>query len=307
MNFPRKECLPTLGVGLSFRTEIADAIYANLGQLDFAELIVDNEINGYLDSLFWKNIVGSLPLAAHGVNASLGSFEPIDLEYVKRVQDVGMRMRCAWFSEHLAFTHSEEVDAAQLLPLQFSERNAVFIAQKIRALSERLPFPFLIENSAFYFSVPGSLLTEIEFLLQVLESAGCGLLLDVNNLYANSVNFAFDPYKYLDQIPEAAVVEIHVAGGERRGGLYIDTHGHAVNAEVMSLLDYAVCTKRPKAILLEREKNFPPMDELMKEIGELRRLWVRHLGDLRSEHFCASQPDFGLCPTEGNALSPQVL
>jgi uncharacterized protein (UPF0276 family) len=278
MQFPGKEALPKLGVGLSFRTEIADSIYEHAGQIDFAELIVDNELNGYLDCLFWEKIAGLLPLSAHAINTSLGSLEPIDLEYVKRVQSVGQRMRCAWFSEHLAFTHSEEVDAAQLLPLQFSERNAAFVSHKIDTLNEHLEFPLLIENSAAYFAIPGSHLTEVEFLLRVLELARCGLLLDINNLYANSINFAFDPYKYLDQLPAAVVVEIHVAGGERRGGLYIDTHGHAVNAEVMNLVDYAVRTKRPNAILLEREKNFPPMDELMGELRELKRLWVRHLG-----------------------------
>jgi len=276
MHFPGKERLPTLGVGLSFRNEIADAIYRNVEHLDFAEVIVDNEMSGALDLLFWQKIAGTVPLVAHAVNSTLGTLEPLDLEYLRRAAGIGRRMRCGWFSEHLAFTRSEEVQTEQLIPVQFSEHNAAFIGDKIASLGNVLECPFLIENIAYYFTIPGSTLSEIEFLLRVLERGRCGLLLDVNNLHANAMNHGYNPYAFIDRIPAAAVVELHVAGGEQRDGLYIDTHGHAINSDVMALVDYAVRTKRPNAILLEREKKFPPMEELVRELGELRRIWRRH-------------------------------
>jgi uncharacterized protein (UPF0276 family) len=278
MHFPGKEHLPTLGVGLSFRTEIADAIYRNLEELDFVELILDNELIGGLDSMFWQKIAGTVPVVAHAVNSSLGTLEPLDVEYLRQVAGVRSRLRSAWFSEHLAFTRSEGVDVEQLVPVQFSERNAAFIADKIASCGRLLECPFLIENIAYYFTVPGSTLSEIEFLLRVLEQGRCGLLLDVNNLYANSINHDFDPYAFIDRLPEALVVELHVAGGEMRDGLYVDTHGHAINSDVMALVDYAVATKNPHAILLEREKNYPPMEDLVGELSELRRIWKRHRG-----------------------------
>ena len=276
MHFPGKERLPTLGVGLSFRTEIADAIYDNLGELDFAEVIVDNELNGALDCLFWQKIAGKLPLVAHAVNNSLGTLEPLDVEYLRRAAGVGRKMGCGWLSDHLAFTHSGGVETEQLTPVQFSEANAAFIADKIACIGALLECPFLIENIAYYFTIPGSTLSEVEFLLRVLERGRCGLLLDVNNLYANSRNHGFDPYEFIERIPAAAVVELHVAGGEIRDGLYVDTHGHALNSDVLELVEYAVRTKQPNAVLLEREKNFPSMEELLGEIRELRRIWQRH-------------------------------
>jgi uncharacterized protein (UPF0276 family) len=287
MHFPGKARLPKLGVGLSFRNEIADVICAHAHELDFAELIVDNELSGFLDARFWTRIAATLPLVAHGINATLGSLADLDVEYLKRVAGVARRMRCGWFSEHLAFTQSEGVDSEQLTPVQFSERNAAFVADKINRLCDLLEFPVLIENISYYFVVPGSTLSELEFVLRILAMAHCGLLLDVNNLYANAINHGFDAYEYLDRLPESAVVEIHVAGGESRDGLYVDTHGHAVNDEVMQLLDYAIATKKPNAVLLEREKNFPPVEELLGELRALRGLWVRHLGPVPERRLAA--------------------
>ena len=277
MIFTTKEHLPTLGVGLSFRPEIAVGIYEHVHELDFMEVIVDNELGGALDAKFWDTVVPALPLLAHGVNTSVGSLEPLDEAYLAKAANVARRLDCQWFSEHLAFTHCDDVEIGQLIPVQFSEENMAFIAGKIRAASRALGVPMLIENIAYYFTIPGSTLSEIDFILRILETARCGLLLDIHNLYANSINHDFDPYTFIDRVPAEAVVEIHVAGGAWYEGMYVDTHGHAISEEVLALVDYALATKQPRAIVLEREKNFPPMPLLLGEIRELRRLWSRHL------------------------------
>lgn len=281
MKFPGKEQLPQLGVGLSFRSEMANAIYQNLDELDFMEVIIDNALNGSLDCQFAEAVARTMPIVGHGVNASLGYLGLIDEKYLGQVGGVARSMRCCWFSEHLAYTRSEELDTGQLLPIQLTENNVLFVAEKIRLTSAMLGLPFLIENIVSYFTIPGSTMPETEFLVRLMETAHCGLLLDVNNLYANSINHNFDPRAFMDRLPAAAVVEIHVAGGELRDGLYIDTHGHAINSAVMELLEYAIVTKRPNAIVLEREKNFPPISELISEIRELRRMWGRHRGEVR--------------------------
>jgi uncharacterized protein len=281
MSFTAKARLPRLGVGLSFRTEMAEAIYEHADELDFVEVILDNELNGSLHRDFGARIASRLPVVGHGVNSSVGSLEPLDTEYLLQIEQVARQMRCHWFSDHLAFTRSEQLDIGMLMPVQFSAGNVAFIAEKIRRISAALQRPFLIENIAYYFTIPGSAMQECDFILRVLESAQCGMLLDVNNLYANSLNHDFDPYAFIDRLPAEAIVEIHVAGGRKRGGLYLDTHGHAVSPEVMSLLDYALSTKRPNAVVLEREKNFPPIEELLGEIRELKCLWDRHFPEVR--------------------------
>jgi uncharacterized protein (UPF0276 family) len=162
------------------------------------------------------------------------------------------------------------------MPVQFTDENAIFIANKIRTTSRALGIPFLIENIAYYFPLPGATLSEVDFLIRVLEAAHCGLLLDVANLHANAVNHGFDPHVFIDRLPPEAIVEIHVAGGAMRDGIYIDTHGHALSEDVLSLLDYALAVTRPNAVVLEREKNFPPIEELVSEVREVRRLWKQH-------------------------------
>jgi hypothetical protein len=276
MEFPGKDRLPRLGVGLSFRHEIATEIGEHLAEFDFLEVILDNALRGVLDERFWEGVARRRPVVGHGINSSLGSLEPLDEGYLQRIGAMARQMQCQWFSDHLSFTRSNKLDVGQLMPVQFSEAMIAFMAGKIRSLGRQLGLPFLVENSAYYFRIPGSTLGEADFIVGLLQSAHCGLLLDVNNLYANAVNHDYDPYAFIDRLPAAAVVEIHVAGGERRGDLYVDTHGHPVTAEVLGLLDYAIATKQPNAIVLEREQNFPPMSELIDEIRAVRRLWQRH-------------------------------
>jgi uncharacterized protein (UPF0276 family) len=184
-------------------------------------------------------------------------------------------MNCRWFSEHLSFTQYRDVDTGQLQPVQFSEWNLRFLARKIRKMSRIFGRPVLIENSAYYYTIPGSTLGEAEFIARLLAEAQCGLLLDVNNLYANALNHNYDPHRFIDCMPTHAVVEIHVAGGEMRGGVYIDTHGHPVNDNVLELLEYAVTTKRPNGVVLEREKNFPPIGQILEEVRTLKEIWYR--------------------------------
>lgn len=273
-----KRQLPVLGVGLSFRTEMADAIYAHLEEFDFLEVIVDTAFWGLLHPDFYSRAVGRLPVVAHGVNASLGSLDEakVDFAYLKQVRAEVARIGSPWLGEHLAFTKAAGVDAGQLLPLQRSRETIAAVAAKIRHMREAVGVPMLIENLAYYFEIPGAEMPEAEFVVGVLEEADCGLLLDVNNLYANSVNQDFDPFAFVDRIPAERVVEIHVAGGEEVEGLYIDSHGHPLNPDVLELLDYVCRTKRPNCVLLEREKNLPGIDEVVEEVRILKSIWARN-------------------------------
>ncbi|WDE02278.1 DUF692 domain-containing protein [Thalassomonas actiniarum] len=270
-----KARLPMLGVGLSFRTEIAQEIVEQIDSFDFLELIVETAFAGILPDDFYEQVVGRVPVTAHGVSASLGSLDEarIDDGHLERVKAELARLRCPWFSEHLAFTKAQQVDAGQLLPLQRSQATVDFVAQKIRHMAEAVGIPVLIENIAYYFNIPGAEMDEAEFLTRVIEAADCGLLLDINNLYANCLNHGLDPMAFIDSLPADRVVEIHLAGGEEIEDVYIDTHGHAVNQAVFDLFAYACRTKAPKAVVLEREKNIPSIDELIEEIQAIKSVW----------------------------------
>jgi uncharacterized protein (UPF0276 family) len=243
MTFQGKHRLPICGVGLSFRPEIAASIYQSLDALDFVEVIIDNVINGSVDERFSEQIVERMPTVGHGVNSSLGSLEPLDRNYLARVRRFTQQLQCRWFSDHLAFTQSEDMDIGQLMPVQFVSSNIAWIASKIREAQHLIGLPFLLENITYYFTIPGAEMDEVDFLLRLLAEARCGLLLDVNNLHANALNHGYDPYAFIDRLP-----------------------------------DYAVATKQPNAILLEREKNFPPMETLVAELEDIRRIWLRHRG-----------------------------
>jgi uncharacterized protein len=271
-----KQGLPSLGVGLSFRPEIANELYSCVDELDCVEVILDTAISGILDERFWTMVAAKTPMLGHGVDLSIGSLDDLDSNYLARISSVVRRMKCRWFSDHLAFTHSDDVEVGQLTPLQFTAKNADFIAKKVRCATELLGVPFLVENIAYYFPIPGATMTEGDFIVRILEGSGCGLLLDAHNLYANSINHGYDPRSFIDKVPAEAVVEVHVAGGAWKNDLYLDSHGHAVPSEVFDLVDYVIATKHPRAVILEREKNFPSTEVLLSEVNELRNIWRKH-------------------------------
>jgi uncharacterized protein (UPF0276 family) len=283
-----KSRLPRLGVGLSFRTEMAEAIYGRLDEIDFLEVIVDTAFWGLLHPDFYARTGGRLPVVAHGVNASLGSLDRPRVEdsYLEQVATEVARLGSPWLGEHLAFTRADGVDAGQLLPLQRTEETIDFVAAKIRHMREAVGIPVLIENLAYYFEIPGAEMSEAEFVCGVLEAADCGLLLDVNNLYANGLNQDFDPIDFADRIPADRVVEIHVAGGEDVDGLYIDTHGHPVGEGVMALLEHVCRTKQPNAVVLEREKNLPEIGTVMDELVAIRAVWERSCAPVEGSPLC---------------------
>jgi uncharacterized protein len=274
-----KSALPVLGVGLSFRNEIAHELYAHLDKIDFMEIIVDAAFSGVLDENFYDQVVSRVPVIAHGIDASLGSLELpyVDADYSQRVAAEIQRLQSPWYSEHLAFTRAGGIDAGQLLPVQRTRQMIDFLTPKLCAFGLVLQVPLLIENIAYYFDLPGAEMDEAEFLVEIARRTGCGLLLDLNNLHANCLNHKLDAFAYLDAIPAELVVEVHVAGGEFQEGIYIDTHGHPVNRQVCDLLEYVCRFKRPNSVVLEREKNLPPIEVLIDELAMLKEIWAHSL------------------------------
>jgi hypothetical protein len=212
------------------------------------------------------------PLVSHGINLSIGTTDDIDREYIRSIKQLLDSVDSPWWSDHLCFTSQGGVYMHDLLPLPFSKEAVKHVAQRARIVQEMVGRPFLFENISFYMNMPGMEMTDAQFLSEVLEESDCGLLLDVNNIYVNSLNHKFDPYQYVDQIPLERTVQIHVAGHSQKQDVVIDTHGAPVVQPVFELLRYVLQKCEVKAVMIERDQNFPAISELIGELDQIRAI-----------------------------------
>lgn len=306
--------LPALGAGLGYRRELDAQIRANRDRIDWLELISEHSISTTRDHFHTAVDLSRLfPVSPHGVDLSIGTEGSLDERYVERLIELVHATRAPWFSDHLCFTRAGGIDLGQLTPLYRTATVALEIAEKARRLQEQAGVPFLLENITYYFEIPGEL-SEAEFITKVLEESGCGLLLDLTNVYVNSVNHGFDPYAFLATLPLDRVVQVHLGGCvwrdgvlvgtcpcKRRAlrrpdgkpstdGLMIDTHGHAIAPAVWDLLDYVVQRASVRGVLLERDANFPDdFGEILSELDTARSIMAYRAND-------AALPD-SLAPT----------
>jgi len=208
----------------------------------------------------------------HGVSLSIGSTDPLDLEYLKQLKTLAARVDPAWISDHLCWTGVHGRNVHDLLPLPYTEETVEHVAARIRTVQDFLGRRILIENVSSYVNFAGSHMSEWEFVTAVSERADCLLLLDVNNIYVSSVNHEFDPRDYLNGIPGARVQQIHIAGHEDHGDYIIDTHDHPVTDPVWKLYADAVRRFGPVSTMIERDDNIPPLDELVAELEHARHI-----------------------------------
>lgn len=267
------KALPLLGVGLGLRRELADETFANRNKIDWLEIVPENYMNlggairERLDSAREK-----FPLVTHGVSLSIGSTDELSSEYlggIKRFLDL---IDAPWWSDHLCFSSVNGSYLHDLLPLPHSKEAVEHVAKRIKQAQTQVGRPFLLENISYYMNVPETAMTEWQFLSEVVEKADCGILLDVNNIYVNSVNHGFDPFLFIDNIPLERVVQIHLAGHGKRDEVIIDTHGNAVIEPVFELLKYVLERSSVKAVMLERDQNYPDFDEILAELARIRSI-----------------------------------
>jgi len=267
--------MPAVGVG--YRSAIGEWTRDNLDRFDVLEITVDHcmAASRTLRSAIF-DLVGRIPLTAHGVGLSLGTDAPLDLAYLDRVAEVVERLRAPAYSEHLAFTRVPGRDTAALLPLPKTEAVAESIVNKVRMVQARVPFPFLLENITYVFEWPDSKMSDAEFLNLICRETGAGLLLDVENVHLNATNHGFDPYAFLDGLRPGLVKEVHMAGGVTiRDKLFAkpilaDSHSHPVPEEALDLLEYALARHAPSVIILERDDRLEATDEILDDVARIR-------------------------------------
>jgi uncharacterized protein (UPF0276 family) len=264
-------------IGIGYRGALGAWIRANLCRLDVVEITVEHCLHsGAARRAEIYDLVGEIPLTAHGIGLSIGTDVPLDLAHLDQVALIVDRLKAPAYSEHLAFTRVPGRDLANLLPLPRTEAVAEAIIEKVRIVQSRLSVPFLLENIAYVFEWPDSTLSEAEFLTLICRETGAGILLDVENLYVNAQNHGLDARAFLDALPRGAVKEVHMAGGvavaESGNGrpFLADSHSHPVPDGAMALLDYALCRHQPETIVVERDDRLEFTDEILADIARLR-------------------------------------
>jgi uncharacterized protein (UPF0276 family) len=264
-------------VGIGYRSAIAEWTRANLRCFDVLEITVDHCIHGgraQRAEVF--DLVGRIPLNAHGVGLSIGTDVPLDLAYLDQVADIVERLKAPTYSEHLAFTRVPGRDLANLLPLPKTEAVAETIVTRVRTVQARIPVPFLLENVSYAFVWPDSKMSDAEFLNLICRETGAGILLDIENLYLNSCNHGFDSFEFLDNLSAGLVREMHMAGGMavNEDGLQrpflADSHSHPLPAETLDLLEYALARHAPSTIVLERDDRLDASDEILSDLERIR-------------------------------------
>ncbi len=224
------------------------------------------------------------PLSLHGVGLSLGSTDPLDAAHLNGLRRAVERFAPERVSEHLSWSSVGGRFANDLLPLPYTEEALRHVSGRIAQVQDALGRQILVENVSSYLEFTASTLSEVEFLSGVAEESGCGILLDLNNIYVSAHNHGFDAVQYLNAVPRATVQEIHLGGHEAvaaaGGTLLIDTHGAPVCAAVWDLYGLALQRFADVPTLLEWDANLPALAVLLEEAGRADALRARYAGAL---------------------------
>jgi len=259
--------------GLGLRRALLGALQAAPAEaFDFLECAPENWIGvgGKLGAAL-EELSARHPITCHGLSLSLGGPEPLDETFLVRVRRFLEHYRVELYSEHLSYC-SDDGQLYDLLPIPFTDEAVHHVAARIRRVQDVLGRRIAVENVSYY-AAPYQALAETDFVNAVLAEADCDLLLDVNNVYVNSINHGYDARDYIARMPTNRIVSYHVAGHfDEADDLKVDTHGAAVKDAVWDLLGEAYRLHGVHPTLLERDFNFPPLSALLDEIDAIRRL-----------------------------------
>jgi len=256
------------GIGLRFRHH--QPVLDTRPAVAWFEVHTENYMGGGTAPQYLDAIRHDYPISLHGVGLSLGSAEGLDAAHLARVRSVVERVEPGLVSEHLAWSVAGGTYLADLLPLPMTEEALSVVCRHVDEVQAHLKRRILVENPSTYLRFSHSTIPEWEFLAQVAQLTGCGILCDVNNIYVSSCNHGWNPMTYLDALPPAAIGEIHLAGHsvrqfEHGQTLRIDDHGSRVAPEVWALYYEALKLFGPVPTLIEWDTGVPPIEILMEE------------------------------------------
>lgn len=295
-----------LGVGLNYQPQFREFLEDVPPELDFVEVVPDmfwlDRGSGseprYVDDAvalrFVEHMHGRLPVVAHCIGLSIGSAHRFNREHIDKLERWHKWLQFPWHSDHLAYhlteahpprdsetpTGRDEINVGITMPLPRNQRTLDLVAPRIAEVLQRIDAPFLIENNVYFIDLPENEMGEAEFLNRLCAESGCGLLLDLHNLYTNGLNLGFDPYEVVADLNLENVIEIHIAGGTQDGDVYLDAHSGRTPEPVWDLLDH-VLPRAPRVagIVFELFGSWYDAvgeDGLRDELRRMKAQWNRH-------------------------------
>ncbi|MDP5130828.1 MAG: DUF692 domain-containing protein [Paraglaciecola sp.] len=264
--------IPFPGAGLGLRREMLDQLSPVPQQVDFWEIAPENWIplGGKYQKVL-RQLTEHHYFTCHGLSLSIGSPAPLDVNFVKSVKHFLDEHNIQFYSEHLSYC-SGEGHLYDLMPIPFTEDAVKHVVARIKQVQDIIERPLILENVSYYAS-PGQEMTEQAFTLAILEESGCSLLLDVNNIYVNSINHGYNAEQFLAAMPSHKIAYGHIAGHfDEADDLKVDTHGADVIEPVWHLLQQAYALHGVFPTLLERDFNIPPMPVLLQEVENIKSI-----------------------------------
>jgi len=261
------------GLGLGLRKEFLQQIDEDGFLPDWWEIAPEN----WFDIPFhhrekFEQMISLRPTVAHGVALSIGSDEPVDKKFLKKMKNFLDFYNIEHYSDHISFSSLEGLQTYELLPINMTKKSLNFISDKIKTVEDYLQRPLILENATYYY-LPKSDMREVDFINELMEKSGAKLLLDVNNIYVNGLNHGFNPYDFLDELDLNKAAYIHVAGHylNKELGMLIDSHGMKVTKEVWEFLEYTL-KKIDIPVMIERDNNIPSYKAMSTEYQTMQKV-----------------------------------
>lgn len=257
---------PFLGHGIGMRPPHYAQLESGPAVVDWLEVISENfMVAGGNPRAVLRAARERYPVVLHGVSLSLGSTDPLDLDYLDALDELAREIEPAWVSDHLCWSSFGGHRAHDLWPLPYTEEALAHLSERVLAVQDRLRRRILVENVSSYVSYRHSTMSEWEFLDALCARADCGLLLDVNNVYVSATNHRFDARTYIDALPPERIGQLHLAGHSDHGSYLLDTHDHPVIDAVWDLYAYTVGRLGRVSTLIEWDASVPPLETLVAE------------------------------------------
>ncbi len=265
--------LPDLGLGVGLRTAHFAHVLGQRPAVGFFEAITENFLDtGGRPAFILDQVAERYPIVLHGVSLSIGSTDPLDFGYLRKVAGLARRTRAAWVSDHVCWTGVQGRNTHDLLPLPYTEESLRHTVARVKAVQDFLERPLVLENPSTYLEFAASAMSESEFVARLAEEADCGLLLDVNNVHVSAFNHGFDARAYLEALPADRVCQFHLAGHTHKGTHILDTHSDHVVQDVWELYGHAIRRTGPRATLVEWDAAIPAFEVVHAEV-EKARAW----------------------------------
>lgn len=262
---PKKE-FPNLGIGIGLRIPHYEDIFREKPDIDWFEIISENfMVDGGKPLENLERILERYPVVQHGVSLAIGSPDPLDFNYLKKLKALTKITKTPWVSDHLCWGRLPGAHYHDLLPLPYTKEVIKYVVERARIVQDYLELPFALENLSSYVSFRNDEMTEWEFYSSVVEQADIYMMLDVNNIYVSSRNHGFSPMDYVNHIPMERVIQIHLAGHSDRGAYVLDTHDDFVRDEVWALYAEVYPLTGGVSTLLEWDDNFISFQQTWEE------------------------------------------